>query len=231
MKRKPFHKNHLEESYNMKKSSLLGLGLVLATTGLTTLSSVNVSAHGYVISPISRAYQGQLDKENIGYDFAVQKYGPIINEPQSLEAPQGFPKGGPADGKIASANGARGFELDKQTSSLWTKQNLTGGATKFTWKYTQSHPTSKWHYYITKPGWNQNKPLSRNELQLIGEVQGKGAQASTSPTHTITIPNDRIGYHVILAVWDVSDTSNAFYNVIDANIQPRSILNDLNESM
>lgn len=39
----------------MKKSSLLGLGLVLATTGLTTLSSVNVSAHGYVISPISRA--------------------------------------------------------------------------------------------------------------------------------------------------------------------------------
>ncbi len=110
----------------MKKSSLLGLGLVLATTGLTTLSSVNVSAHGYVISPISRAYQGQLDKENIGYDFAVQKYGPIINEPQSLEAPQGFPKGGPADGKIASANDARGFELDKQTSSLWTKQNLTG---------------------------------------------------------------------------------------------------------
>lgn len=28
----------------------------------------------------------------------------------------------------------------------------------------------------------------------------------------------RNGYHVILAVWDVADTSNAFYNVIDVNL-------------
>ena len=215
----------------MKKSSLLGLGLVLATTGLTAFSSVDVSAHGYVESPVSRGYQGKLDKEKYGWSVAIEKYGAVIDEPQSLEAPKGFPQSGPADGKIASANGAKGFELDKQTSALWTKQSLTAGATKFTWHYTQSHPTTKWHYYITKPDWNQNKPLSRNELQLIGEVQGNDASSSANPTHTITIPSDRIGYHVILAVWDVADTSNAFYNVIDANIQPRSILNDLNESL
>ncbi len=29
---------------------------------------------------------------------------------------------------------------------------------------------------------------------------------------------DRSGYHVILAVWDVADTANAFYNVIDVNL-------------
>lgn len=214
----------------MKKSSLLGLGLVLATTGLTTLSSVNVSAHGYVISPISRAYQGQLDKENIGYDFAVQKYGPIINEPQSLEAPKGFPNGGPADGKIASANGAKGFELDKQTATIWTKQNLSTGPTKFTWSYTVAHKTAKWHYYITKNNWNPNKPLSRDEFQFIGEVDGHGKDADTNLTHTITIPSDHLGYHVILAVWDVNDTSNAFYNVIDANIQPRNLLTDLSNN-
>lgn len=28
-----------------------------------------------------------------------------------------------------------------------------------------------------------------------------------------------MGYHVILAIWDISDTANAFYNVIDANIK------------
>lgn len=45
-----------------------------------------------------------------------------------------------------------------------------------------------------------------------------GSAASNNLTHTINVPNDRNGYHVILAVWDVADTSNAFYNVIDVNL-------------
>ncbi len=40
----------------MKKSTLLGLGMLLATTGIAALSSVDVSAHGYVSQPISRGY-------------------------------------------------------------------------------------------------------------------------------------------------------------------------------
>ncbi|HFK9916771.1 TPA: lytic polysaccharide monooxygenase, partial [Enterococcus faecium] len=36
---------------------------------------------------------------------------------------------------------------------------------------------------------------------------------------TITLPQDRKGYNVILAVWNISDTTNAFYQVIDVNIQ------------
>ncbi|MEY8445866.1 lytic polysaccharide monooxygenase auxiliary activity family 9 protein [Enterococcus ratti] len=210
----------------MKKSSLFVLGMVLATTGLTAASSVNVSAHGYVKSPISRGYQGSLDKR-IDQEAAKLKYGAVIDEPQSLEALKGFPAAGPADGKIASANGVKGFEMDKQTSTLWTKQNVTTGPTKFTWTFTQTHPTTKFHYYITKNGWNQNKPLSRDELELIGEVPMNGEEAKTNPTQTINIPGDHIGYHVILAVWDVSNTPNAFYNVIDANIQPRTALTEL----
>ncbi|EOB3456605.1 lytic polysaccharide monooxygenase [Enterococcus hirae] len=216
----------------MKKSLVVGLGIILATTGLTALSTVDVSAHGYVANPISRARQGELDRDPsvLGDNAAIAKYGIAANEPQSLEAPKGFPTGGPADGKIASANGAKGFELDKQTETLWTRQNLTTGPTKFTWTFTATHPTAKWHYYITKNGWNPNKPLTRSELQFIGEVDGHGEQAETNPTHTITIPNDHLGYHVILAVWDIADTSNAFYNVIDANIQPRNILTDLSNN-
>ena len=213
----------------MKKSSLLGLGLVLATTGLATFSSVNVSAHGYVESPISRGYQGRIDSRS-NWGAAREKYGAVIDEPQSLEARKGFPEAGPADGKIASANEAKGPQLDAQTSTLWTKQNVTTGPTNFTWYYSMSHPTTKWHYYITKNGWDQNKKLTRDDLELIGEVQGNGIDAEKVPTHTISIPSDHIGYHVILAVWDVADTPNAFYNVIDANIQPRTALTDLVET-
>ena len=35
--------------------------------------------------------------------------------------------------------------------------------------------------------------------------------------HTCNVPN-RSGYQVILAVWDIGDTANAFYNVIDVNM-------------
>ena len=41
----------------------------------------------------------------------------------SLEAPKGFPAAGPADGKIASANGSIGGDttLDIQTADRWKK--------------------------------------------------------------------------------------------------------------
>lgn len=78
--------------------------------------------------------------------------------------------------------------------------------------------TSKWHYYITKKGWNPNKPLNRADLELIATVEHNSSAASNNLTHTINVPTDRSGYHIILAVWDVADTSNAFYNVIDVNL-------------
>lgn len=151
----------------------------------------------------------------------------MITNPQSLEAPKGFPKDGPADGHIASANGGLGqigdFVLDNQTVDRWKKTDINTGANTFTWHYTAPHKTTKWHYYMTKPGWNQNTPLKRDQLELIGTVEHDGSTASNNLSHTINIPQDRVGYNVILAVWDVADTSNAFYNVIDVNIKNSEI--------
>ena len=48
-------------------------------------------------------------------------------EPQSLEAPKGFPQGGPVDGQIASAGGKFGGILDRQTANRWFKNTITGG--------------------------------------------------------------------------------------------------------
>lgn len=178
-----------------------------------------VSAHGYVQSPVSRGYQGFLEKD-ANWNAAFQKYGRIINEPQSLEAPKGYPAAGPADGRIASANGAVGdFNLDQQNATLWTKQNLMQGSNVFTWHYTAAHPTTKWHYYMTKADWNPNDRLERSDFELIGTINHNGSPASNAPSHTINVPSNRLGYHVILAVWDVDDTSNAFYNVIDVNVK------------
>ncbi|MEH6944414.1 lytic polysaccharide monooxygenase [Bacillus sp. JJ722] len=198
-----------------KISRKIGVSAFILATGFLgiTLIPENVNAHGFVEKPTSRA---ALCGAN--YGSLNSSCGSVMYEPQSLEAPKGFPQAGPADGKIASAGGLFGGILDQQTSDRWFKNTLTGGENTFTWKYSAPHSTSKWHYYITKKGWNPNEPLTRANFEPIGVIKHNGSAASNNLTHKINLPTDRSGYHVILAVWDVADTANAFYNVIDVNL-------------
>ncbi|TKI86997.1 lytic polysaccharide monooxygenase [Bacillus mycoides] len=192
-----------------------GLSAAVVAVGImsTTLIPQNAYAHGFVEKPGSRA---ALCSQN--YGALNLNCGNVMYEPQSLEAPKGFPQGGPVDGEIASAGGLFGGILDQQTADRWFKNTIKGGENTFTWKYTAPHLTSQWHYYITKKGWNPNKPLARADFELIGTVKHDGSAASNNLSHKINVPTDRSGYHVILAVWDVADTVNAFYNVIDVNL-------------
>lgn len=212
----------------MKKNMLR---LMMASTVLSIAVGVagadQAMAHGYVESPPARGYQGSLDKNAMGWTQAFEMYGNVITNPQSLEAPKGFPKSGPEDGRIASANGGLGqindFVLDETGVNRWKKTAIKSGINTFTWKYTAPHSTTKWHYYMTKAGWNPNQPLARKDLELIGEVTHDGSAASNHLSHKMNVPADRLGYHVILAVWDVADTPNAFYNVIDVNVKNNGI--------
>ncbi|MEK4578419.1 MULTISPECIES: lytic polysaccharide monooxygenase [Bacillus] len=202
---------HLQNMKMNKKS----LGAVALTAGIigTTLIPQNAYAHGFVEKPGSRSALCSPT-----YGVLNMNCGSVMYEPQSLEAPKGFPQGGPVDGQIASAGGNFGGILDQQTADRWFKNTITGGENTFTWKYTAPHLTSQWHYYITKKNWNPNKPLTRADFEPIGTVQHDGSAASNNLNHKINVPTDRSGYHVILAVWDVADTANAFYNVIDVNL-------------
>lgn len=194
----------------MKKFFPLLAGIIAASALLLGGATV-ANAHGYVSEPYSRANACKL---GLNKDCGAVQY-----EPQSLEAPKGFPAIGPADGKLPSAGGQFGGILDQQTTTRWYKNKLNTGAQKFTWTYTAPHATSQWRYYMTKPGWPQNAPLTRAALDLIGTVNHNGSAASTNLTHTVNIPTNRSGYHVIYAVWDVADTTNAFYNAIDVDVQ------------
>ncbi|MGH0947896.1 lytic polysaccharide monooxygenase [Bacillus mycoides] len=204
----------LKQLQNLKMNKK-SIGAVALTAGIigTTLIPQNAYAHGFVEKPGSRSALCSPT-----YGALNVNCGSVMYEPQSLEAPKGFPQGGPVDGQIASAGGKFGGILDQQAAERWFKNTITGGENTFTWKYTAPHLTSKWHYYITKKGWNPNKALTRADFEPIGTVQHDGSAASNNVTHKINVPTDRSGYHVILAVWDVADTVNAFYNVIDVNL-------------
>ncbi|HEY2491975.1 MAG TPA: lytic polysaccharide monooxygenase [Paenibacillus sp.] len=182
--------------------------MLMLVIAMFFVSEGKASAHGYVNNPSSRA---ALCASGIN-----KKCGLIIYEPYSLEALKGFPAAGPADGKIASANG-QFAPLDEQSATRWSKVNLSPGTTTFNWNIKVPHSTSSWKYYITKQDWNPNAPLSRASFDLTPfcSVSYKGTPGGTY-SDTCNVPT-RTGYQVILAVWEIADTANAFYNVIDVS--------------
>lgn len=179
---------------------------ILAMMALSIFFSSSASAHGYVQSPESRSL--------LCAEGANQNCSGIEYEPQSVEGPGNYPEQGVEDGKIAGGGGWG--TLNDQSVDRWAKVGMSSGANEFTWKLTAAHATTKWDYYITKEDWNPNDPLKRSDFELFCTYDDDGARPDFSVTHNCDIP-DREGYHVILAYWEVADTENAFYQVIDAN--------------
>lgn len=169
-------------------------------------------AHGYVSSPTSRTV---LCQKGINTACGAAQY-----EPQSIEGPKGFPAGGPADGTLASGGNARFSELNQQSPTRWARVALHSGTNTFTWNLTAQHRTTSWQYFITRQGWDASKPLTRSDFELTPfcTVMGNDQVPPYKFSHTCTLPADRTGYHVILAVWNIADTGNAFYQAIDVNI-------------
>lgn len=113
-------------------------------------------------------------------------------------------------------------QLDEQSVTRWTKVNMRSGENVFHWTLTVPHNTTGWEYFITKQDWNPNAPLSRTAFELkpfCSRFDG-GAVPAREVTMKCNVPY-RTGYQVILGVWTIADTSNAFYQVIDANINVR----------
>lgn len=170
-------------------------------------------AHGYIKAPESRVF-----KCTAAAGMKNSNCGSMMYEPQSVEGVSGFPLLHPADGKLASG-AKRGAELlDAQGENRWAKNQISAGKNNFTWYFTAPHRTNNWRYYITKNGWNSNKPLTRDSFELVPfcQIEGHGQIPATEVTHSCNVP-ERNGYHVIYGIWEIADTSNSFYQVIDVN--------------
>ena len=179
-----------------------------AASALLLLGSSQIMAHGYLQQPEARGYLCKLGENS--------QCGAVQWEPQSLEGFSGFPQAGPADGQIASAGLAQFSALDEQTVSRWAKRPMQAGANAFTWRFTANHVSRNWRYYITRPDWQANQPLSRAAFELTPFCTADGGmqRPPMEVTHNCNVPT-REGYQVILAVWEVGDTPMSFYNVVD----------------
>ncbi|MDO7897876.1 N-acetylglucosamine-binding protein GbpA [Pseudomonas citrulli] len=214
----------MKNNFN-KRSALTG-----CASSLVLLSALAASqgalAHGYLEVPPSRAL---LCQQGVNQNCGGAQY-----EPQSTgETFKGFPNGaggaplqGPVDGKIASGGVALYSALDAQSATRWQLTEITDRNIAFKWQYTAVHPATKHEYFITRDGWNPNEPLKRASFDSAPfcTVDG-GHQTPVGGTpHHCVIPDSKSGHHVILAVWTVGDTDNAFYNPADVNILAEAAL-------
>ncbi|MEW2632050.1 lytic polysaccharide monooxygenase [Streptomyces sp. NPDC048389] len=181
----------------------------LAVTGATLLATGSASSHGYTDSPISR--------QKLCADKTVGNCGQIQWEPQSVEGPKGFPAAGPADGQICAGGNGQFAQLDNPRGGAWPATRVGSGQNyTFRWQFTARHRTTDFKYFITKPGWNPSNPLTRADLesQPFLTVPYGGQQPPATLSHSGSLPQ-RSGRHLILAVWTVHDTANAFYACSD----------------
>ncbi|WP_433059124.1 lytic polysaccharide monooxygenase [Dactylosporangium sp. CS-033363] len=123
----------------------------------------------------------------------VADCGAIQYEPQSVEGPKGL--------KSCDGGNAR-FSVLSDDSRNWPATSV-GTAVTFNWVLTARHSTSTWDYFIGD--------------KRIAQFNDGGKQPNATVSHQVSL-SGYSGRQKILAVWNIADTVNAFYNCIDVQI-------------
>ncbi|MEU8624522.1 lytic polysaccharide monooxygenase [Streptomyces sp. NPDC048669] len=123
----------------------------------------------------------------------VVQCGPIKYEPASVEGPKGL--------RTCSGGDPRWADLNDDSKG-W-KTTPVGTTETLTWTIEARHATSNWQYFIGD--------------QKIAQFNDGGRIPAASVSHQLDFTGFS-GKQKVLAVWNIADTSNAFYACIDVNI-------------
>ncbi|WP_229401778.1 lytic polysaccharide monooxygenase [Micromonospora okii] len=123
----------------------------------------------------------------------VSNCGQVKYEPQSVEGPKGL--------RNCHAGIPMFAELNDDSRN-WPATSV-GSSVTFTWTNTARHATSNWEYYIGGT--------------RVGLVDGGGRQPAATVSHQVNLGGFS-GRQKLLAIWNISDTSNAFYSCVDLQI-------------
>ncbi len=123
----------------------------------------------------------------------VANCGDIKYEPQSVEGPKGL--------RSCSGGNSRFAVLDDESKG-WPATSV-GSSVTFNWVFTARHSTLNFEYYIGN---------TRIAVFNLG-----GQQPGATVAHTVSLAGYS-GRQKILAIWNISDTVNAFYSCIDVQL-------------
>ncbi|MGW7512430.1 lytic polysaccharide monooxygenase [Streptomyces massasporeus] len=190
---------------------------------LTALTAAPAAAHGSMGDPVSRVSQcyaeGPESPKSAACKAAVAAGGT-----QALYDWNGIRIGDAGgrhqqlipDGKLCSANNAEFKGLDLPRAD-WPATGVRSGSHTFKYRVTAPHKGT-FKVYITKPGYNPAKPLAWKDLDLAKPVATSTDPAAAGGFYTFsgTLPQ-RSGKHLLYAVWQRSDSPEAFYSCSDVS--------------
>ncbi|MFH8977485.1 lytic polysaccharide monooxygenase [Streptomyces sp. NPDC017890] len=193
----------------------------LAPLALTTLAAAPAAAHGSMGDPVSRVSQCHAEgPENPRSDAC--KAAVAAGGTQALYDWNGIRIGNAAgkhqelipDGKLCSANDPafKGMDLARAD---WPATSVSSGAYTFKYRVTAPHKGT-FKVYITKPGYDPAGPLGWGDLDLSAPVATVTDPTASGGFYTLsgTLP-ERSGKHLLYAVWQRSDSPEAFYSCSD----------------
>ncbi|MET9776695.1 lytic polysaccharide monooxygenase [Streptomyces sp. NPDC006367] len=195
----------------------------LSPLALTALAAAPASAHGSMGDPVSRVSQcyaeGAENPKSAACKAAVAAGGT-----QALYDWNGVRIGDVGgrhqeripDGKLCSANNAEFKGLDLVRAD-WPATGVKSGAYTFKYRVTAPHKGT-FEVYITKPGYDPAKPLGWGDLDLSAPVATVTDPVASGGYYTFsgTLP-ERTGKHLLYAVWQRSDSPEAFYSCSDVS--------------
>ncbi|MCW1830211.1 lytic polysaccharide monooxygenase [Enterobacter asburiae] len=193
--------------------------------------------HGYAYEPASRAVHAmnfwpQDFQEWEAHELEGGKNFPDTSAGSAhyctSDAPSNTP---PADGLILSGGkeDARirlnytDAQLIEQGLAPWPRLEVTPSQTiEVHWKYSATHKTRGYVAFITKDGWDNSKQVTREQLETLpfyenisGDEPYWNYPLEPVEVHALPLPANKRGYHVVVLMWIVADTGNAFYQTYD----------------
>ncbi|MEV0180779.1 lytic polysaccharide monooxygenase [Streptomyces sp. NPDC050625] len=195
--------------------------LGLAPLALTALAAAPASAHGSMGDPVSRVSQcyaeGPESPKSAAcravvaaggtqalYDWNGIRIGDANGRHQQL-----IP-----DGRLCSANNDEFKGLDLARAD-WPATSVRHGSYTFKYRVTAPH-RGTFKVYVTKPGYDPSKPLGWGDLDLAHPVATATNPVASGGFYTFsgTLP-ERSGRQLLYAVWQRSDSPEAFYSCSD----------------
>ncbi|CAL9624736.1 GlcNAc-binding protein A [Streptomyces sp. enrichment culture] len=204
-----------------RKAAATVAALGLGPLALTALSAAPASAHGSMGDPVSRVSQCYAEGPESPSSNAC-KAAVAAGGTQALYDWNGIRIGDAAgqhqaripDGKLCSANNEEFKGLDLARAD-WPATSVRSGSYTFRYRVTAPHKGT-FKVYLTKPGYDPSKPLAWDDLDLADPVATVTDPAASGGFYTFsgTLP-ERTGKHVLYAVWQRSDSPEAFYSCSD----------------
>ncbi|MER5788153.1 lytic polysaccharide monooxygenase [Streptomyces sp. NPDC001980] len=191
--------------------------------GAVTFAAAPASAHGTMGDPVSRVAQCYAENPESPKSDAC-KAAVAAGGTQALYDWNGIRIGDAngrhqaliPDGKLCSAGNDEFKGLDLARAD-WPATNVSSGSYTFRYRVTAPHKGT-FKVYLTKAGYDPAKPLAWADLDLDHPVATATDPVAADGFYTFSgaLP-ERTGRQLLYAVWQRSDSPEAFYSCSDVD--------------